>query len=148
MKSPPRKFLFWILWLFELNGTAFLIYCHDDVLSSVTTVILRSNIVLSLLVLARCQCLIGSTLFVNFVNSVRVTTASMLVISLVAIVIEWFFFFLKSNFVVFSLFILHAFFVFTLFTVTFNKWEHWEGEENCKVSFNSRFGNINSGRVS
>ena len=111
MKSPPRKFLFWILWLFELNGTAFLIYCHDDVLSSVTTFILRSNIVLSLLVLARCQCLIGSTLFVNSVNSVRVTTASMLVISLVAIVIEWFFFFLKSNFVFFSLFMLHAFFV-------------------------------------
>ena len=96
MKSPPRKFLFWILWLFELNGTAFLIYCHDDVLSSVTTVILRSNIVLSLLVLARCQCLIGSTLFVNSVNSVRVTTASMLVISLVAIVIEWFFFSLNQ----------------------------------------------------
>ena len=96
MKSPPRKFLFWILWLFELNGTAFLIYCHNDVLSSVTTVILRSNIVLSLLVLARCQCLIGSTLFVNSVNSVRVTTASMLVISLVAIVIEWFFFSLNQ----------------------------------------------------
>ena len=96
MKSPPRKFLFWILWLFELNGTAFLIYCHDDVLSSVTTVILQSNIVLSLLVLARCQCLIGSTLFVNSINSVRVTTASMLVISLVAIVIEWFFFSLNQ----------------------------------------------------
>ena len=110
MNSPPQKLLFWILWLFELNGTAFLIYCHDDVLSSVTTVILRSNIVLSLLVLTRCQCLIGSTLFVNSVNFVRVTTASMLVISLVAIVIEWFFF-LQSNFCCFSLSILHAFFI-------------------------------------
>ena len=148
MKSPPRKFLFWILWLFELNGTAFLIYCHDDVLSSVTTVILRSNIVLSLLVLARCQCLIGSTLFVNSVNSVRVTTASMLVVSLVAIVIEWFFFFSQIKFCCFLSLYFARLFRFTLFTMTFNKWEHWEGEENCKVSFNSRFGNINSGRVS